>query len=365
MNRTRIILVGGFLGSGKTTLIWKVAERLIASGKRVGLVTNDQAPELVDSELLRHQQLSVSEVAGSCFCCNFNGFTDAVKAVRQEAKADIVMAEPVGSCADLSATILQPLKKYWNTELSVSPLTVLADPSRLESILNAGKGGLHEDAAYIFVKQLEEADIIVITKTDTLTPGRLAKLKADTEAAFPKCHVMTVCALTGEGLDEWLVEVTTKTEAGTRLLDIDYDRYAHGEAVLGWLNGTIELSSPQPEEWDGFLNTLMLQLKDAFEREALPVGHVKIIAENGKYYSIGNITGADRMLTLREGAGKSTNLRLIVNARVECSPEHLNHLVRDALVHSINGKYSDKVDAWRYLQPGRPNPTHRFDSVVR
>ncbi|MBP5388389.1 MAG: cobalamin synthesis protein P47K [Prevotella sp.] len=365
MNRTRIILVGGFLGSGKTTLIWKVAGRLMASGKHVGLVTNDQAPELVDSELLRRQQLSVSEVAGSCFCCNFNGFTEVVKTVRDEAKADIVMAEPVGSCADLSATILQPLKKYWNTELEVSPLTVLADPSRLESILHSGKGGLHEDAAYIFRKQLEEADIIVITKTDTLTPEHLAQLKSDTKNAFPKSCVMSVCALSGEGIDEWLEEVTTKTEAGTRLLDIDYDRYANGEAVLGWLNGTISLSSPQPEEWDGFLNTLMLQLNGAFEREALPVGHVKVIAENGKQYSIGNITGADRKLTLREGAGKSTNLRLIINARVECSPEHLDHLVRDALIQSINGRYYEKVNAWRYLQPGRPNPTHRFDSVVK
>lgn len=365
MNRTRILLVGGFLGSGKTTLIWKVAERLIAKGEHVGLVTNDQAPELVDSELLRHQQLSVSEVAGSCFCCNFNGFTDAVKAVRQEAKADIVMAEPVGSCADLSATILQPLKKYWNTELIVSPLTVLADPSRLESILHAGKGGLHEDAAYIFHKQLEEADIIVITKSDTLTAEHLAQLKTEAKAAFPKSSVMSVCAFSGEGIDEWLKEVTTKTEAGTRLLDIDYDRYAHGEAVLGWLNGTIDLSSPEPEEWDGFLNTLMLQLKDALEQEALPVGHVKVIAENGKQYSIGNITGVDRTLTLREGAGKSTNLRLIINARVECSPEHLDQLVRDVLIHSIHGRYTDKVDAWRYLQPGRPNPTHRFDSVVK
>lgn len=364
MNRTRIILVGGFLGSGKTTLIWKVAERLIANGKRVGLVTNDQAPELVDSELLRRQQLSVSEVAGSCFCCNFNGFTDAVKAVRQEAKADIVMAEPVGSCADLSATILQPLKKYWNTELSVSPLTVLADPSRLESILHAGKGGLHEDAAYIFGKQLEEADIIVITKTDTLTSEHLAQLKADTKAAFPNSSVMAVCAFSGEGIDEWLEEVTTKTEAGTRLLDIDYDRYANGEAVLGWLNGTVELRSPQSEQWDGFLHTLMLRLKDALDQEALPVGHVKVIAENGKLYSIGNITGADRRLSLREGAGEGTSLRLIINARVECPPERLDLLVRDALVSNINGRYTDKVDAWRYLQPGRPNPTHRFDSVV-
>ena len=362
MNQTRIILVGGFLGAGKTTLIWRVAEKLMSQGKGVGLITNDQAPELVDSELLRRQNLAVSEVAGSCFCCNFNGFTDAVKQVSE--RADYVLAEPVGSCADLSATILQPLKKYWNTTLLVSPLTVLADPHRLTSILQDEEAGLHEDAAYIYRKQLEEADIIVITKSDSVSADALAQLKADTAQAFPNSQVMTVSAVTGEGMEEWLHEVTTRTDAGKRLLDIDYDRYAHGEAVLGWLNGTVMLHAPQPADWDNLLNILINDLKTTFEREALAVGHVKIIAENGKDYAIANITGAEHTLTIRSGAEESTDVRLIINARVECSPEYLDQLVRDALIRTIDGRYTDEVTAWRYLQPGRPNPTHRFDKVV-
>lgn len=362
MNQTRIILVGGFLGAGKTTLIWRVAEKLMSTGKGVGLITNDQAPELVDSELLRRQQLSVSEVAGSCFCCNFNGFTDAVKQV--SGGADYVLAEPVGSCADLSATILQPLKKYWSSQLLVAPLTVLADPARLADILKGGQAGLHEDAAYIYRKQLEEADIIVVTKADTVDPDVLAALKADAEAAFPKSRVMAVSAVNGEGLDEWLSDVTTRTDAGQRLLDIDYDRYAHGEAVLGWLNGTVMLHAQQSADWDALLASLADRLQDALTKESLAVGHVKIIAESGRDYAVANITGADRTLTVRPGAGESTDLRLIINARVECSPEHLDDLVRNVLLGTIAGRYTDEVVAWRYLQPGRPNPTHRFDQVV-
>lgn len=136
-----IDLSGRFFGSGKTTLLWETAVRLMNKGLRVGLITNDQAPELVDSELLKLSDLRVAEVSGSCFCCNFNGFTDAIKAIRTEASADVIIAEPVGSCADLSATIMQPLKQYWNAELKISPLTVLADPNRLVSILNGGNGG--------------------------------------------------------------------------------------------------------------------------------------------------------------------------------------------------------------------------------
>lgn len=366
--QTRIILVGGFLGAGKTTLIWRVAEKLMSQGKGVGLITNDQAPELVDSQLLRRQNLNVSEVAGSCFCCNFNGFIDAVKHVAE--RAHFVLAEPVGSCADLSATILQPLKKYWNTTLIVSPLTVLADPHRLASILGSAvvspvpQAPLHEDAAYIFRKQLEEADIIVITKSDSLPADVLAQLKDHTQQAFPKSQVMTVSAVTGQGIDQWLSEVTTRTDAGKRLLNIDYDRYAHGEALLGWLNGTVMLHAPQPADWDQLLHNFISHLKAACQREALAVGHVKIIAENGNHYAVANITGDDSTPTIRSSAGASTDVRLIVNARVQCPPEHLDQLVRHALLSTVDGRYTEEVIAWRYLQPGRPNPTHRFDKVA-
>lgn len=50
MSPTRIIFVGGFLGAGKTTLLWRAAELLARRGKRVGLITNDQAPDLVDTK---------------------------------------------------------------------------------------------------------------------------------------------------------------------------------------------------------------------------------------------------------------------------------------------------------------------------
>ena len=101
MKQTRLIIAGGFLGAGKTTLIWDVAQRLMANGLRVGLITNDQAPELVDSRLLRQANLQVKEVAGSCFCCNFDGFTNAIKGLRKEVEADVILAEPVGSCISL------------------------------------------------------------------------------------------------------------------------------------------------------------------------------------------------------------------------------------------------------------------------
>ncbi len=88
------------------------------------------------------------------------------------------------------------------------------------------------------------------------------------------------------------------------------------------------------------------------------------IAESGKSCAIANITGPDRVLTFRNGAEATTDVRLIINARVECAPERLDLLVRDALIRSVDNRYTDEVVAWRYLQPGRPQPTYHFEEMV-
>ncbi len=363
MKQTRLIMVGGFLGAGKTTLLWESAIRLMQQGLRVGLITNDQAPELVDSELLRRQALQVAEVSGSCFCCNFNGFVEAFQRVKAEGAADVILAEPVGSCTDLSATIMQPLKHYWNAELRIAPLTVLADPMRLNAILSGESAGLHPDAAYIFRKQLEESDLILLNKCDLLSEEALAELKARTSAAFPQATILAASALHGTGLTEWLEAVMSRTDAGKRLLEIDYDTYAHGEAVLGWLNGTLMLHGTCAD-WDAWLRRLMEALATRFDAKGYTVGHVKAIAENGKAYAVGNLTGTRETLTLRGHAGAGEDLKLILNARVETTPEELNRLIKEVLAELLGDTLREEVLAWRFLQPGRPNPTHRFTEIV-
>lgn len=363
MTTTRLILVGGFLGAGKTTLLWEAAQNVMKKGQRVGLITNDQAPELVDTAILSRDEMKVAEVNGSCFCCNFPGLIDATKKLRKDAEADVIIAEPVGSCTDLSATIVQPLKENLRGELLVSPLTVLADPVRLSDILNGGNAGLHPSAAYIFRKQLEESDIILISKTDLVSAKELTLLKEKTQLHFPDSEVMTISSVSGEGMDEWLNKVQNSVDAGKRLVNVDYDVYAEGEAVLGWLNGTIELTG-NSVNWDVFARELMQSLSLQFDAMKASVGHVKLLVESGDQYIVSNLTGLNNTVTFRHSAGNGNSARLTVNARVEMSPETLENIVRttlDTITGTLIGK---KIVVLRCLSPGRPNPTYRFDRIV-
>jgi Ni2+-binding GTPase involved in maturation of urease and hydrogenase len=363
MTTTRIIFVGGFLGAGKTTLLWEAAQRLINQGLNIGLITNDQAPELVDTALLARNGLKVSEVSGSCFCCNFNGLTDAIQKIRADAAADVIIAEPVGSCTDLSATIIQPLKQYWARELQIAPLSVLADPVRLKSILDGDTSGLHADAAYIFRKQLEESDIILISKTDQFEPDEVQNLVERVQERYHS-EVMKISSINGDGLDGWLKEVLQRNEAGQRITEVDYDIYAHGEAVLGWLNGTVLLKG-QTTDWDVFTRNFLVEIGNRFDKGNYAVGHVKVIAENNEGFITGNLTGKSDTLSVRGSAGQSDHIRFVVNARVETSPEILNGIIRETLDNLSYNKYCTDFVAWKYLQPGRPNPTHRFKLGIK
>ena len=216
------MLVGGFLGAGKTTLILAAAHELQQRGLRSAMVWNDQGKDLVDSQYADLSGMRSGEVTGGCFCCRLSELIDAIGDLRAHAP-DVIFAEPVGSCTDLSATVLRPLLEYSDT-WQLSPLTVLVDPLRAQAMLEADAD---PDMRFLFDKQLQEADLVCFTKSD-LYPE------------YPKTaapHVRQLSAKTGQGVAAWLNEVLSGAIAtADQSLVIDYAEYARAEAALAWLN---------------------------------------------------------------------------------------------------------------------------------
>ncbi len=361
--QTDLILLGGFLGAGKTTFLREISKFLAAGGKKVGLITNDQATALVDTAFLSDENGNVAEVSGSCFCCNYNGLMDAVTSLRQ-AGMETIIAEPVGSCTDLSATIMQPLKEKSGRDFRIYPLSVLADPHRLGEILDGGLSALHPSAAYIVIKQLEEADLLVISKADLLPAADMERLVKKTKARFPGKPVLAVSAKTGAGLEAWLNAASSADAAGKTVTDVDYDIYAEGEAVLGWLNMTAKLEKAGAD-WNGFAGKLLAALAEGLDNAGLSVAHVKILLESGGASTLGNITGNKNTALQRNRAGKGDSANLTINARVETAPETLLNMVRDILQKQCAEMgISHRIEISNCLSPGRPNPTSRYTGVV-
>src|SRR5262245_47620617 len=160
------VMVGGFLGAGKTTALLRLAEHLSAQGLRVGLITNDQSHGLVDTSMVNAKGYPVEEITGGCFCCRFNSLTDAADRLARDARPDVFLAEPVGSCTDLRATVQYPLRRMYGADYRVAPLSVLVDPLRARRVLGLDAGpSFSPKVLYVYEKQLEEAELIVINKS--------------------------------------------------------------------------------------------------------------------------------------------------------------------------------------------------------
>ncbi len=357
-------MIGGFLGAGKTTTIQKFAQWLDAKGLKVGLITNDQGQGLVDSALGRSNKFAVEEISGGCFCCRFNSLIDAARNLTEETRPDVFLAEPVGSCTDLVATVSLPLQKIYGDDYQVAPLSVLVDPVRALRVLGLEPGKkFSENVRYIYRKQLEEAEMIVINKIDILDEERLKTLREGLKKEFSEAQIFEQSARDEINLETWF-NAASETEMNVpRFLDIDYQRYGDGEALLGWLNTTVEIRSD--EEFDGnqLLRDLANQLRESLGKEGAEVAHLKMtLTPLGDPFEIAavNMVRDDQSPELSHQLFEPLeDGELLLNMRVETSPELLEKASNDALNSVLSG-FDFKITHSEHFRPGMPVPTHRF-----
>jgi len=360
-------MVGGFLGAGKTTALGKLARHLTAQGLRVGLITNDQAGGLVDTKLLRSQGFATEEIAGGCFCCRFNTLVDAAAKLNDASKPDVFIAEPVGSCTDLVATVSYPLRRMYGESYSIAPLSVLVDPVRARRVLGLDEGGsFSTKVAYIYRKQLEEADIVVINKSDLLAPPQLEELQEALEREFPHAFVMVASARQDTGLDPWFRSILEPADMDRLPMEVDYDVYADGEALLGWLNATVTLKAADEFDANTFLQSLAEAVRTRLEKEDAEIAHLKmtyspddgIAGEIASVNLVRNDRAPETGMSLDE---PSSGGQLIVNLRAEAPPDRLLAALKESLKQTtaqVSG-VSATLDHEEHFRPGRPEPTHR------
>lgn len=371
-SNTRFVMVGGFLGAGKTTLLAKATERLVARGMRVGLITNDQATNLVDTAILDETGSPVQEVSGGCFCCRFQDLVDAADKLLCQSQPDILLGEPVGSCTDLSATVLQPIKQSHGDRFRMAPFSVLVDVKQVrtldrirQSLASDARPRFPENVMYIYRKQLEEADLIVLNKTDLLAPDELARLKDSLVKEFPRSPLVTISARTGEGVDAWLDFVLAERPAGQTIADVDYDQYADGEAALGWLNAEVQLRARAMVDWSQFAAELLEALRGELQAIAAQIAHVKLRLTADAQSLVGNVTNNDEGPSLRGSIGAASSaVTMLFNARVHLGPEELRRVVQQCLERVAGERLSATIARVESFAPGRPQPVHRFGCVV-
>ncbi len=368
MPDARYIMIGGFLGAGKTTAILRIAEHFSGEGLRVGLITNDQSVGLVDTALLSAHGFPVEEITGGCFCCRFNSLVAAADRLTANAAPDIFIAEPVGSCTDLKATVDYPLRRMYGERYTVAPFSVLVDPVRARRILGLAPGGnFSEKVLYVYRKQLEEADVIVINKTDLLAPGEIDGLESALRAEYPRAEVQRTCARTGAGISRWIDRIGAAPAQTVRSMDVDYQVYAEGEALLGWLNCTVEIFAEDAFDGNSLLLSLALDLQERLKVERAEIAHLKMTLTPDEGTDIA-VVNAVRNDTPAEPSHRLQDTlqagQLILNLRAEAHPDILRSAVVDALGAAVAATaIRTRIEHMEHFQPAPPTPTHRLAAV--
>lgn len=356
----KIHLVGGFLGSGKTTAIIQACQIVMAAGKKVGVITNDQGKYLVDTAFMKFNDIPTVEVTGGCFCCNYQELDSQINILNDQIKPDIIFAESVGSCADLVATVINPLLKFAENDIHPLSLSVFADSRLLLRRLKGEPLPFSDDVTYIFDQQLEEAGILLINKVDLLKSEELEQLRSLVTTRWPTLEKLFSSALFQEDVFSWtkLLDKETHNQIGTSL-NLDYYRYASGEEQLAWLDQSIRIMTPNNNFRMDFILFVQSLLDELGERRA-GIGHIKFIIHQGSGSTKISITTlVDREWMSQVPSFVEGEYSLLINARVEMQARILADLITEKLNYS-NLHFT--VDTVSSFHPGEPKPVYHITS---
>ncbi|HNU35687.1 MAG TPA: GTP-binding protein [Methanomassiliicoccales archaeon] len=188
-----MIIIAGFLGSGKTTLILNTIGQITElTGKKVAMIVNDFGNIGIDGKVMEKYGLRVQELPRGCICCTLGpNFLDTVRTIHDKFEPDLVVVEPSG-IADPDA-ILATMEHYQGRPLGKISTVILLDAVRFPLLVQAMRIPMS--------KQLHAADMVLLTKTDEVDENRLKEMEAFVKGEIGEIPVIPVSSTNGHNLD--------------------------------------------------------------------------------------------------------------------------------------------------------------------
>lgn len=194
-DRTKVLILSGFLGSGKTTVLMQLIARLRdANGPdfKIAIIENEIGSASVDSSIIEDAGFSVTEMLSGCVCCTLIGqLVPALQKLDEELEPQLIILEATGVATP--GTIRDNIEKYGNFTVRVA---TLVDASRWERI----KAPLQ----MLLTGQLEPADVICVNKVDLIDEAQLASIESsvrEMNASAPIVRVSAASPIAAENID--------------------------------------------------------------------------------------------------------------------------------------------------------------------
>lgn len=187
-----VYILGGFLGSGKTSLLMRLANHFSEKGKRVALIVNETGEIGVDGATLKQKGYDAIELPSGCICCTLAGtMQNALKNIANDIDPDIILIEPTG------LALPHKVKKIVRSSCIDEDRDVIvgiADIQRFKDLLRQREE--------FFTRQMQGSDFILINKSDLAGPGEIEGAAEWLSERFPGREIIPVSVKEGENLDK-------------------------------------------------------------------------------------------------------------------------------------------------------------------
>jgi G3E family GTPase len=161
----KIIIIGGFLGSGKTTTLRNLGKHLIDKGHKIAIIVNEVGEVGVDGETISSSGLVTKELTSGCICCSLKiSMEHTLQAVIEEYGPDVVIIEPTGIAFPLQIKEHIELMDIGN--VSFAPVVTIVDASRF--------GVEWKEIPKFIENQIKESEIVCVNKIDLVDSEAIA-----------------------------------------------------------------------------------------------------------------------------------------------------------------------------------------------
>ena len=360
-DKTRMLVLGGYLGAGKTTLAVNLAKSLKERrDKSVSIIMNDQGDVLVDTEYSKDAGFDTRDIMGGCFCTNFDKFVSSARTLVSTGKPDVIIAEPIGTSTNIMSSVVAPMRSLHPDEFSVAPFTVVVDCVRALDILSEKKEKDIDTVDIIPAHQIKEAEMIILTKADLVSKETVAEVRKAVDAVLPGIRMIETSSADLRNIDDIMDfvlsdEVSTKTPLGEK-----NQGFAFEKAKLGWYSGTFDLIPSDDVDMYSLETDLMKGV--AKEYGARSIVHVKVLIESPEAAAKMSLVQETMQVDGIYGSRYiKTKGKLVLNARVVSPPKKLEDTMR-RLVDEARKNYPMELvmTGEKCFTPKPESPSHFF-----
>lgn len=297
----RVIVIGGFLGSGKTSTIIRLGTELSAQGKKVAIIVNEIGEIGIDGDVISKYGLDTTELTSGCICCSLKvNMKITISLLMKDFQPDILLIEPTGIA--FPQVIKNEINLMDLRGTVVAPLVTLIDGSRFKQLM--------KEVKHFSMRQIIDAEVLGINKIDLMEPRQIPIVEASVQQLNPKASVIQLSTKLQD--EHWynfirlILEEDTAGKITGELRTVSPELQAlEGEQSVDESMDSIEASgiSSYATEFivDGgnilpdvaktvVLETMGLIKSRVLEHSPEFVGHIKMFLENGSETVKMNIT---------------------------------------------------------------------------